>query len=167
VNWTRVPEIWKQRGLIEGFAVEFDDVSVGIEDVDLGVAGDGVGAEHDAAEVFGGKVFAEALCVQPVEGFAVARDAQGEVDVLRIVGAAGALHSAFADDNVQVLVVVTDAEPEAGEFEWRPVDFPHLENVTIKAAGAFKVVNANQDMMEARLNRHGNCAVCLHPRQRL
>ena len=155
--------------LVEGFAVEFDDVAVGIEDVDLRVAGDGVGTELEAAEVVGGEVFAEALFVQPVERFAIARDAQREVNVLGIVGAAGALHGAFADDDVEVLVVVADAEPEAGECERRPVDFLHLKNVAIESAGAFEIVDADEEVVEAGFNGHGDlmasadCKACAAP----
>lgn len=145
-----------QGGSVEGLAVEFDDVAVGIEDVNLGMAGDGVGAELEAVEVVGGEVFAEALGVQPVEYFTIARDTEGEVNVLGVVGAAGALHGAFADDDVEMLVVVTDAEPEAGEFERRTVDLLHLENVAIEGAGAFEVVDANQEVVEARFNGHSD-----------
>jgi hypothetical protein len=131
-------------------AVEFDDVAVGIEDVELGMASDGIGAELEVAKIVGFHIFAEALFVEPVERFAIALYAQGEVNVLRIVRPASALQRAHTDDDVEMLFGVADAEPQAREIERRALDFLEFEDVPIEAAGALEIVDADQDVMKVR-----------------
>ena len=136
--------------LVEGFAVEFDDVAIGIEDVNLGMARYGIGAELEVAQIVGRQVFAEALLAEPVERFAIAFHAQGEVNVLRIVRPANPLQRAHANNDVEMLFRVPDAEPEAGKIKRWAFDFLELDDVAVETAGALEVVDADQDVMEAR-----------------
>ena len=53
------------RTSIQFFAVEFDDIAVGVEDVDLGVARGGVGTKLHLSEVVVGKIVAETFAVEP------------------------------------------------------------------------------------------------------
>ena len=45
--------------------VEFDDVAVGVDDVDLRVASDGLGTELHLSEVAIGKILAETFAAEP------------------------------------------------------------------------------------------------------
>jgi len=50
---------------IQGLAVEFDDVAVGVEDVDLRVARGGVGTKLHLSEVVVGQIVAETFAAEP------------------------------------------------------------------------------------------------------
>src|SRR5262249_2510271 len=71
--------------LIQGLEVEFDDVAVGIEDVDLRVAGEGVWAEFHLPEVTIGNIVAESLGAEPSQGIAIALHPECEMNVIGIV----------------------------------------------------------------------------------
>jgi len=139
----------------EGFAVEFDDVAVGVEDVDLRMAGDGVWAELEAEEVVGGEVVAKALGAEPRESLLIAGDAEGEVNVPGIVGLVAAHHRLGAEDDVDV-AAVTDLKPDARKRERGTRDLLELEDVAIEAAGALDVVNGDENVMEIELVRFGH-----------
>jgi hypothetical protein len=49
-----------------------------------------------------------------------------------------------------MLFGVADAEPEARKIERRAFDFLEFEHVAVEAAGALKVVYADQDVMKVR-----------------
>ena len=110
--------------------------------------GDGIRPELHAAEIFGGELFVEAFRVQPGERFAIACDAQREVNVLRIVRPAGALQRAHADDDVKVLVGLAKTKPQPRKIERRPRDFFELEHSGIEIARALEIVDANEYVME-------------------
>ena len=135
-------------GLVEGLAVEFDDVAVRVEDIELGTARYRIGAELEVVKVVGCQVFAKALFVQPLERFAIAFHAQREVNVLRVVRSAYALERAHTNNDVEMLLGVANTEPEARKIERRAFDFLQFENVAVEAAGAFEVVDADQDVMK-------------------
>ena len=50
---------------IQGLAVEFDDVAVGVEDVDLRVARGGVGTKLHLSKVVVGQIVAETFATEP------------------------------------------------------------------------------------------------------
>jgi len=152
-------------GLVEGFAVEFDDVAVGIEDVELGAPRYRIGAQLEVVKIVGCQVFAKALFVEPVERFAIAFHTQGEVDVLRIVRSANPLKRAHANNDVEMLFGVANAEPEARKIERRAFDFLQFEDVAVEAPGALEVVDADQNVMKVRFI-HESCVGDLPPRDR-
>lgn len=88
--------------------------------------------------------------MKPVERLAIGADAKREVDVLGVVGAAGALQGPVAHDDVQVLVAAADAEPEPGEAKGWSVDLFKLEDVAVEAPGALEIVDADENVVEVR-----------------
>jgi hypothetical protein len=70
---------------IHCLADEFDNVAVGVEDVDLRIARDRGGTELHLSEVVVGNIVAKALAAEPRERVAIALHAQCKMNVVGIV----------------------------------------------------------------------------------
>jgi hypothetical protein len=87
---------------IQGLAVEFDDVAVGVEDVDLRVARWGFGAKLHLSEVVVWKIAAETFACEPRYRIAIALYAQGEMNVGKVDPLAAAERCFRANQDVEL-----------------------------------------------------------------
>jgi len=139
---------------IHCLAVEFDDVSVGVDDVDLRVTRDGLGTELHLSEVVVGKIVAEAFAAEPRERIAIALHAQCEVNVVKVDPLVAASRRVRANQNVELLLSVANLVPDSRIVEGGAVDFLHFQDVSVELSRTFQVVNGNENMMEVKF-AHG------------
>lgn len=138
-------------GSIHCLAVEFDDVAVGIDDIDLRVARDGFGTELYLSEVVVGKILAETFAGEPRQRIAVALHAHCEVNVVKVDPLVAAERRIRANQDVELLLSVANLVPDSRIVEGWAVDFLHFQDVSVEPSRAFQVVNGDENMMEVKI----------------
>ena len=98
---------------IQGLAVEFDDVAIGVEDVDLRVARWGFGAKLHLSEVVVWKIAAETFAAEPRYRIAIALYAQGEMNVGKVDPLAAAERCFRANQDVELRQSITNLVPDS------------------------------------------------------
>ena len=134
--------------LIQCLEVEFDDIAVGIEDVDLRVAGEGVWAEFHLPEVTIGDIVAESLGAEPSQGIAIALHTKCEMNVIGVVRLVAAKRRIRAHYDVYRLLSVADFVPDSRIGESGTFDFLQFQNTAVELSRAFQVVGSNEKMMK-------------------
>lgn len=72
------------------------------------------------------------------------------MNILRIVRSVYPLQRAHTDNDMEMLLGVANAEPEARKIKRRAFDFLQLKDVAVKAPRALKIVDADQNVMKVR-----------------
>src|ERR1051326_6338241 len=134
-------------------AVEFDNVAVGIEYIELRIAGDGVGTQDHPAKFTGRGVFAISFRAQRFDRLAEALDPYRKMDIEGIERLVLAEGSVGADHDVN-LQSVPKLKPSAGIAKVRPGNLLQLENLAIELPRPFQVSRGYQYVMKrGRIHR--------------
>jgi len=137
---------------IQRRAVEFDDVTVGVEDVDLRVTRGRFGAKLHLSEVGLWKIAAEAFAVEPRYRIAIALYTQGKMNIGKVDPLVAAKRCLWANQDVELRLPVAYLvpNPRMTEALWA-VEFLHFQDVSVELPRTFQVVNRNRKMMKAEL----------------
>jgi hypothetical protein len=122
-------------------AVEFDDVAVGVDDVDLRVARDGLGTELHLSEVVIGKILAETFSGEPRQRVAIALDAQCEMNIVKVDPFIVAERRVRANQDVEFLLSLANLVPDSRMIEAGTVNFLHFQDVRVELSRTFQVVD--------------------------
>src|SRR5215469_9180571 len=93
--------------------VEFDDVAIRVEDVDLREAGERRWTELHLAEVSFRNIVAKSLVAKPRQRITIALHAQCKMNVVGVVRLFAANRRLGTDDDVQLLLPVADLVPDS------------------------------------------------------
>jgi hypothetical protein len=135
---------------IQGRAVKFDDVTVGVEDVDLRVTRGGFGAKLHLSQVVVWKIDVEAFSAEPRHRIAIALYPQGKMDVGKVDPLVAANRCFRANQDVELRQSVANLIPDPwmAKTVWS-VEFLHFHDVSVELPRTFQVVNGNRNMMKA------------------
>jgi hypothetical protein len=134
--------------LVQSLAIELDNVAVGVEDVDLRVPGDGIGAELKVAEIAIRQVFVKAFSPKPFKRFAVALDPQGQMHVVGVIGLVASDRGVRTDENMNAGAAIANVEPDSGVIEYWTCGLFQFKDIPVKAPRALQVVDGNQNVMK-------------------
>jgi hypothetical protein len=131
---------------IQSFAVEFDDVTVGVEDVDLRVTRWRFGAKLHLSEVGVWKIAAETFAIEPRYRIAIALYPQGKMNIGKVDPLVAAKRCFRANQDVKLRLPVANLvpNPRMTEALWA-VEFLHFQDVSVELPCAFQVVNQWKD----------------------
>jgi hypothetical protein len=141
---------------IQFLAIEFDDVPVRVEDVDLRVTRWGFRAKLHLSEIVVCQIAAEAFAAEPRYRIAIALYPQGKMNIGKInpLVAAKRRFRANQDVELRLSVAYLVPDPRMAEAVWA-VEFLHFHYVSVELPRTFQVVNRNRKMMEAELVHSG------------
>jgi hypothetical protein len=128
---------------IQFLAVEFDDIAVRVEEVDLRVARRRVRTKLQLFEVVVGDIVAETLATEPRQRIALALHTQRKVNVVTVDPFVAAERGVRPDIDMEFLLSVADLVPEPRILEVGAVEFLQLQDAGVKLSCAFQIVNGN------------------------
>jgi hypothetical protein len=135
-------------------AVELDDIAVRVDDVNLRITGDGLGTELHLPEIVVGQIVAKTFFAEPDQRTAIALDAQGEMNVVKVDPFIAAEHRVRANQDVELLLSIANLVPDARIVEVGAVDFLHFQDFRVELTRTLQVVDGNENMMEVKF-AHG------------
>jgi hypothetical protein len=133
---------------IQFLAVEFDDIAVWVEEVDLRVARRGVSTKLQLFEVVVGKILAEIFATEPRQRIAIALHTQSKVNVVTVDPFVAPQRRVRPDIDVEFLLSVADLVPEPRILEVGAPEFLQFQHASVKLSCAFQIVNGNQNVMD-------------------
>ena len=129
----------RKRRSVQNGRVPFEQMAVGIEEVDLRIAGGRVGLDNDFEGMVVGVVFVEAGGVQFFDCGAEAGNAKRDVRFVNFESSGRAPERGGDGDDVEFLAA-RELEPRAGEIEGSGArKFGEAEEIAVEGAGSLEV----------------------------
>src|SRR5579871_5942780 len=133
---------------VERDGVDFDHMTIRINDVDLRVTGRRFGLDLHLVEIARVGIFAVAFGSQEFHGSPVAGNAHGKMHVTRIDALPwGAEGGVIMNDKMQMLAVA-DLKPCARKGKWRPGDFLQTEDIAVELLRALDIGDRESDVVK-------------------